>query len=80
MGARERQTQVIQRLIAGSLVLLKIDNVQQVGDERPDNHMYSLTCRCGGWVHIMLEQGKDAEWEAIAEEKHRQHIAKAHSK
>ena len=80
MAANERQTQIIQNLITSSPVLLKIDNIQQVGDERPDNHLYSITCRCGGRVHIVLEQDKNAEWAAIADEKHKQHIERAHKK
>jgi hypothetical protein len=79
MSAKQRQMQIIQDLIKSSPVLLRIDNIQHVGDERPDNHLYSIKCRCGGWVHIMLEQDKDADWTKVADDKHEQHIVRAHN-
>lgn len=59
MSAKERQMQIITKLMSNSPIRLKVDKVFQVGNERPDNHMYSLGCECGGWVRITLEQDKD---------------------
>jgi hypothetical protein len=78
MSAQDRQSQTIRELIQGSPVKLRVDSEFPVGDQRPENRLYSLACECGGLIRIMFDQGKDAEWATTAQEKLTQHIQSAH--
>jgi hypothetical protein len=78
MSAKKRQQTIISALMESAPVNLKVDRVFQVGDERPDNHIYSLACECGGFVRINLDQDKDGEWASYAQEKLDQHLAQSH--
>jgi hypothetical protein len=41
---------------------MQIETVQQVGDQTPDSHIFTLTCSCGEFLHLGFDQGKDDEW------------------
>jgi len=78
MSAKKTQQRIISALMESAPVNLKLDRVFQVGDEKPDNHIYSLSCECGGFVRINLDQDKDGEWASHAQQKLDQHLTQSH--
>jgi hypothetical protein len=63
MSALDRQTQIVHDLIIRAPHLgMQIERVEQVGDESPDMHFFTLSCSCGEFFDIEFEQGKEGMW------------------
>jgi hypothetical protein len=79
MSARDRQTQIVHDLIIRVRHLgLQIENVEQVGDEIPDHHIFILSCSCGEFVDVEFEHGKDGMWVMTALNTIRSHAQAKH--
>jgi hypothetical protein len=79
MSALDRQTQIVQDLIIRAPHLgLQIEGVQQVGDQTPDTHMFTLSCSCQDWVYLGFDQGKEGEWVMKALNTIRSHATAKH--
>jgi hypothetical protein len=53
MSALERQTQIVRDLIIRAPQLgLQIERVEQVRDENPDMHFFTLSCSCREFFDI----------------------------
>lgn len=67
MSALDRQTQIVQNLIVRAPHLgLQIERVEQVGDESPDFHVFTLSCSCREFIDIEFEQDQDGGWVTTA--------------
>jgi hypothetical protein len=62
MKASERQLEIVTGMIQRAPVSMTLDAVNQVGDESPDTHRYTIGCACGDTIHITLEQGEEGFW------------------
>ncbi len=82
MSVKERQRQIIERIIQTAPIRLQLQYVNQLGDETPDTHRYSLGCLdCNDkWILIDLEQNKEAEWELVAGRRLQQHLDLFHKR
>jgi hypothetical protein len=79
MSARNRQLQIVQGFIDRSGLGMLIEQVQQVGDETPNSHIFTLSCSCGDLVNIGFDHGKtDSEWVFGTEKKLMDHKASKH--
>lgn len=80
MSAKERQMQIVQGFIDRSRLGMQIEQVQQVGDETPNSHIFTLSCSCGDFVAIGFDQDKtDSEWVFGTEKKLMDHKALKHA-
>jgi hypothetical protein len=63
MSALDRQTQIVHDLIIRAPHLgMQLERVEQVGDETPDFHIFTLSCSCGEFVDVEFEQNKEGMW------------------
>jgi hypothetical protein len=79
MSSRDRQTQIVQDLIIRSPHLgLQIEGIEQVGDETPDHHVFTLSCSCREFIEVEFEQGKEGMWVMTALNTIRSHAQAKH--
>ncbi len=80
MSAQQTQRQIAEQIIKVSPVRLKLDSVNQLGDEAPDTHRYGFGCLdCGDkFIYITFEQGKENEWQSMASRRVQEHIDQCH--
>ena len=78
MSALDRQTQIVHDVIDRSRLGMQIENIQQVGDQTPDSHIFALSCSCGEFIYIGLDQGKNGEWLITAKQQILSHAQAKH--
>ena len=79
MSALDRQTQIVRDLIIRASQLgLQIERVEQVGDETPDMHFFTLSCSCGEFIDLEFEQDKEGMWVMTALNTIRAHAQAKH--
>jgi hypothetical protein len=77
--ALQRQADIVQGLIDRSRLGMQIEGFQQVGDETPDTHIFTLSCTCQDFLHLGFDQGKDGEWVMKALNTIRSHAKMKHA-
>ena len=79
MSALDRQTQIVRELIVRAPDLgLQLERVEQVTDEAPDFHIFTLSCSCREFVDIEFEQDKEGAWVMTALNTIRNHAKAKH--
>lgn len=79
MSAIERQTQIVQdHIVRAPHLGLQIEGVQEVGDQTPDSHIFTLSCSCEDFVHLGFDQGKEGMWVMTALNTIRSHAQQKH--
>jgi hypothetical protein len=78
MNAKERQLEIVNGMIQRSPVGMTLDYVNQMGNESPDTHRYTISCGCGDIIHITLEQNQEGSWVTQTLGAFRSHVESKH--